>query len=64
MTTVQKESVTGLLDWETPHEGRLRQWNNGPVIADTDPFVPIKLKEKYPLREGQMLTTSVVQKKI
>jgi len=63
MTTVQNETVTGLLDWETTHEGRLRQWNNGPVIAETDPYVPIKLKEKYPLREGQMLTTTVVQKK-
>ena len=50
MTTVQNETVTGLLDWETTHEGRLRQWNNGPVIAETDPYIPIKLKEEVWLR--------------
>ena len=59
----QTETVTGILDWETPHEGRIRQWNNGPVNKDSDPYVPVILKERYPLRDGQMLTTTVVQKK-
>lgn len=57
------ETITGFLDWETSHEGRLRQWKNGPVREDTDPYVPASLKEEYPLRAGQMLTTNVVQKK-
>ena len=61
--TKQTETVTGILDWETPHEGRIRQWNNGPVSKESDPYVPAKLKEEYPLRDGQMLTTTVIQKK-
>lgn len=63
MTDSQPEIVTGILDWETPHEGRLRQWKNGPVIATSDPYVPVKLKDEYSLRQGQMLTVRVVHKK-
>jgi transcription termination factor Rho len=59
----ETETVTGFLDWETQYEGRLRQWKNGPVREDTDPYVPSSLKEEYPLRAGQMLTATVVQKK-
>jgi transcription termination factor Rho len=61
--TQQTETVTGILDWETPHEGRIRQWNNGPVSKDSDPYIPASFKEEYPLRTGQLLTTTVVQKK-
>ena len=61
--TKQTEIVTGILDWETPHEGRIRQWNNGPICKETDPYVPASLNEQYPLRDGQMLTTIVLQKK-
>ena len=57
------ETKQGILDWETPHEGRLRTWQNGPLHADTDPFVPIKLKDRFALRQGQMLTATVTQKK-
>ena len=63
MTEVKRETIIGLLDWVTPHEGRLRQWNNGPVSTDNDPYVPVKLRDAFALRQGQMLTTSVVQKK-
>jgi transcription termination factor Rho len=63
MTEPQTETVTGFLDWETPHEGRLRQWKNGPISTDSDPYVPVSLKETYPLRVGQMLTATVIQKK-
>ena len=63
MTENQSNTVTGVLDWETPHEGRLRQWKNGPVVADGDPYVPIALKEEFTLRQGQMVTASVIQKK-
>ena len=61
--TQQTETVTGILDWETPHEGRIRQWNNGLVSKDSDPYIPASFKEEYPLRAGQLLTTTVVQKK-
>jgi len=63
MTEPQTETVTGFLDWETPHEGRLRQWLNGPVRAENDPYISEALKDEYALRAGQMLTTTVVQKK-
>ena len=49
MTEAQTETVIGFLDWETPHEGRLRQWKNGLIKAETDPFIPANLKEEYPL---------------
>jgi transcription termination factor Rho len=63
MSENQNESVTGILDWERPHEGRLRQWKNGPVISEQDPYVPVALKEKFPLRAGQMITANVIQRK-
>ena len=63
MTETQTETITGFLEWETPHEGRLRQWKNGPIQAEDDPYVPAALKEEYPLRAGQMLTATIVQKK-
>jgi len=63
MTQPQTETVIGFLDWETPHEGRLRQWQNGPVRTESDPYISASLKDEYPLRAGQMLTTTVVQKK-
>ena len=60
---IQSETCIGVLEWETPHEGRLRRWENGPVKSEKDPFVPIKLKDEYALRAGQLLTTEVIQKK-
>ena len=63
MSENQNESVTGILDWERPHEGRLRQWKNGTVNSEQDPYVPIALKEKFPLRAGQLITATVIQKK-
>ena len=44
---IEIEVCTGVLEWTTPHEGRLRQWKNGLIKSENDPFVPIKLKEKY-----------------
>ena len=62
-TETQTEFCTGILEWETPHEGRLRQWENGPIKSESDPYVPAILKESFTLREGQMLTAAIVQKK-
>jgi len=59
----EPETIVGFLDWETPHEGRLRQWKNGPVSAETDPYISATLKDEYPLRAGQMLTATVIQKR-
>ena len=60
---IQSETYIGVLEWETPLEGRLRKWKNGLVKSEKDPFVPIKLKDEYALRAGQMLTAEVIQKK-
>ena len=62
-TETQANTITGILDWVTPHEGRLRQWENGPVKSENDPYVPGNMKENYVLRQGQMITASIVQKK-
>ena len=36
---------------------------DGEEAGNNDPFVPIKLKDEYALRAGQLLTTEVIQKK-
>ena len=54
---------TGILEWPARAEGRLRQFADGFLQASDDPFVPLALGDKYPLRHGQQLTVQVVQRK-
>ncbi len=54
---------SGILVWPTGAEGRIRQYENGPVEGNDDPFVPADLMQRYPLRPGQHLTVEVVDKK-
>ena len=56
-------TLTGILEWPERAEGRLRQLNQTLVSSPDDPFVPIALGERYPLRNGQELTVEVVEKK-
>ncbi|UCD76785.1 MAG: transcription termination factor Rho [Phycisphaerales bacterium] len=56
-------TVTGILEWPTGMEGRIRQLEDRIVEHQDDPFVPVELGERYPLRDGQMLKANVVQKK-
>jgi len=56
-------TLTGILEWSRRAEGRVRQFANGLVRSDDDPFVPLALGEEYPLRNGQEVTIEVIQKK-
>ena len=34
------DTCTGILDWHSPNECRLRQFNNGLIVDEGDPLVP------------------------
>lgn len=59
----QMTTVTGILEWPARAEGRVRQFQDGFLESPDDPFVPVALGDKYPLRHGQQITVEVVQKK-
>jgi transcription termination factor Rho len=56
-------TLTGILEWPDRVDGRVRQFADGLVEAETDPFVPRALAERYPLRNGQEITVEVVDRK-
>jgi transcription termination factor Rho len=56
-------TVSGILEWRHGAEGRIRQLDDGLVLNHADPWVPIEVGNKYPLREGQRLTVSVSEKR-
>ena len=56
-------TLTGILEWSERAEGRLRQLKDTLVSTPDDPFVPIALGERYPLRNGQELTVEVVERR-
>ena len=58
MTTMQ-----GILEWRKGAEGRIRQFDDGLIERQDDPFVPPELATRYPLRQGQQLTVNVVAKR-
>jgi transcription termination factor Rho len=56
-------TLTGILEWPERTEGRVRQLGDTLLEQADDPFVPIALGERYPLRTGQEVTVEVIQKK-
>ena len=64
-STKQKRMTTlsGILEWRNGTEGRIRQLEDRILEHADDPFVPIELRERYPLRQGQRVTVSVVNRK-
>ncbi len=56
-------TLTGILEWSARAEGRLRQLEDTLILTDQDPYVPVKLGDEYPLRNGQELTVEVVSRK-
>ncbi|MFG0257972.1 MAG: transcription termination factor Rho [Phycisphaerales bacterium JB043] len=56
-------TLTGILEWPERVEGRVRQFGDGFIQSESDPFVPVALGEQYPLRNAQELTVEVIQKK-
>ncbi|MCA9295992.1 MAG: transcription termination factor Rho, partial [Phycisphaerales bacterium] len=57
------DTLDGILEWPKGNEGRLRQIENGIVEDQDDPYVPMSLADQYPLRQGQRIKVSVIQKK-
>ncbi len=56
-------TLSGILEWRNGTEGRIRQLDDRLIEQTDDPVVPAALRERYPLRQGQRLTVSVVQRK-
>ncbi|MDG2424740.1 MAG: transcription termination factor Rho [Phycisphaerales bacterium] len=60
MTTT---TTTGILEWTSPTECRLRQFENGVVASNNDPLVPTTILEEFRLRNGQHVTATVGMKR-
>ena len=56
-------TLSGILELPFGAEGRIRQIDDGLIESQSDPFVPLELGQRYPLRQGQKLTVNVVEKK-
>ncbi len=56
-------TLSGILELPKGAEGRIRQLESWVTGSQSDPFVPIELGQRYPLRQGQRLTVSIVRKK-
>ncbi len=57
------ETCTGILDWHSPNECKLRQFDNGIVETPDDPLVPPAVAAAFELRPGQQITASVIHKR-
>ena len=62
-SNISMTTLTGILEWPERAEGRVRQFANGLTISDQDPFVPVILGDRYPLRNALEVTVEVVQRK-
>ena len=56
-------TCTGILEWLSATECRIRQFDNGIVKSSDDPLVPPQISEQYSLRPGQEITATVVEKR-
>ncbi len=56
-------TLSGILEWRNGAEGRIRQLDDRLLENQDDPFVPVALRDRYPMRQGQHMTVSVVEKK-
>ena len=56
-------TVSGILELPNGAEGRIRQMDNGIIEAQSDPFIPLELSTRYPLRQGQQITAAVIERR-
>jgi len=56
-------TLSGILEWRNGTEGRIRQLEDRLLSTNDDPVVPVELRDRYMLRDGQRLTVSVVERK-
>jgi len=58
------KTMTGILEWPTKTEGRVRQLNGSALVeAPDDPFVPVTFGDRFRLRTGLEVTVQVVERK-
>ena len=58
------KTMTGILEWPTKSEGRVRQLNGSALVeAPDDPFVPVTFGDRFRLRTGLEVTVQVVERK-
>jgi transcription termination factor Rho len=62
---MSENTLTGILEWPTRAEGRVRQVNDSAVVVQSadDPYVPVSFGDELPLRNGLEVTVEVVRKK-
>ena len=60
MTTT---TTSGILDWTSPTECRLRTFDNGVIVTKNDPLVPASMLEEFRLRNGQFITAEIVMRR-
>jgi len=56
-------TCTGILEWLSATECRIRQFDNGIIKDSNDPLVPPQISEQYSLRPAQEVTATVVEKR-
>ena len=56
-------TLSAILEWRDGVEGRIRQLDDRLLEHEDDPFVPLTLRDRYQLRQGQRVTVNVVRKK-
>jgi transcription termination factor Rho len=61
--STMSDTCTGILDWHSPNECRLRQFNNGLVVDEGDPLVPAEVASQFDLRSAQLITAQVISKR-
>ena len=57
------ETCRGILDWHSPTECRLRQFENGIIVTPDDPLVPQDITAEWSLRPGQQITAEIIHKR-
>jgi transcription termination factor Rho len=62
---MSENTLTGILEWPSKAEGRVRQVNDAAVVVQSanDPYVPVSFGDELPLRNGLEVTVEVVHKK-
>ena len=58
-----EDTTTGILDWLSPNDCKLRQFANGIVSDAADPAVPAPIIEQFDLQPGQQVTATIAHKR-
>jgi transcription termination factor Rho len=56
-------TISGIIDLGAGHEGRVRQFSDGPVAGPDDPVIPPQIAQGLPLRQAARITAETVERK-